>query len=108
MKRIRKLLIFPFALFQGTLAGLIGVVCGILYSFGGFLIDAGVSLGWLSAEAMGTPGLSYGTILAFGALIGMPLIFAAVGFAAGILEAVLFNMIAKWFGGLKPNFYNTD
>lgn len=108
MERIKKLQIFPFALFQGTLAGLIGVVCGILYAFGGFLIDAGVSLGWLSGETMGTPGLSYGTVLAFGALIGMPLIFAAVGFVAGIVEAVLFNLIAKWFGGLKPNFYNTD
>jgi len=108
MKRIRKLQIFPFALFQGTLTGLIGLVCGILYSFGGFLVDAGVSLGWLSGEFWNTPGLSYGTLLAFGALIGMPLIFAAVGFTAGIIEAVLFNIIAKWFGGLKPNFYNTD
>ena len=101
MKRIRKLHIFPFALFQGTLAGLIGVVCGILYAFGGFIIDAGVSLGWLSAEAMGTPGLSYGTILALGALIGMPLIFAAVGFVAGIVEALLFNLLSRWFGGLN-------
>ncbi|NND16148.1 MAG: hypothetical protein HKN89_07465 [Eudoraea sp.] len=108
MKKIKKLQIFPFALFQGTLTGLIGAVCGILYSIGGFLIDAGVSLGWVSGETWETPGLSYGTVLAFGALIGMPLIFAVVGFVAGIIEAFLFNLVANWFGGFNPNFINPE
>lgn len=106
MGRIKKLQIFPFALFQGILSGLLGLVCGILYSFGGFLIDAAVSLGWVSGEYWETPGLSYGTILAFGALIGMPLIFAAVGFVAGIVEAVLFNLLVRRFGGVKLSIFS--
>ncbi|MDH3699238.1 MAG: hypothetical protein OER83_05400 [Flavobacteriaceae bacterium] len=106
MKKINKLQIFPFALFQGILTGLLGLVCGILYSIGGFLIDAVVSLGWVSGEYWETPGLSYGTLLAFGALIGMPLIFAAVGFVAGIVEAVLFNLLVRRFGGVKLSIFS--
>lgn len=103
MGTIKRLKILPFALFQGWLTTLLGLVCGILYSFGGLLIDAGVSLGWISGEAWGTPGLSYGTVLAFGALIGMPVIFGLIGFAGGILEALLFNLISRWVGGFKWN-----
>lgn len=51
-----------------------------------------------------TSGLSYGTLLAFGALIGMPLIFGATGFLTGICEAILYNLFAKLFGGIKINF----
>jgi len=65
-----------WANFSGVLGLLLGLCAGILYAFGGLLIDVGVSLGWLAAETMGTPGLSIGTLYAFGALIGMPFIFA--------------------------------
>ena len=82
----------------------IGVLFGILYSFGGLLADASVSLGILSAEMMATSGLSYGTILAFGALIGMPVIFAIAGFLLGIFEAILYNIFTHWFGSLKIDF----
>ena len=104
MGTIKKLRILPFALFQAWLTTLLGLVCGILYSFGGLLIDAGVSLGWISGEAWGTPGLSYGTVLAFGALIGMPVIFGVIGFLGGIAEALLFNILSRWTGGIKWNF----
>ncbi|RTE53471.1 hypothetical protein EHW67_10675 [Arenibacter aquaticus] len=104
MKPIKRLKLIPFACFQAFLGLLIGLLCGILYAFGGLLIDIGVSLGLLNPESMSTPGLSVGTLLAFGALLGMPLIFAGLGFVLGIVEAVLYNLYAKWFGGLKLDF----
>ena len=91
-------------MFQALLFGLIGAVCGIFYAFGGLVVDALVSLDWLSAQAMSTPGLSFGTVLAFGALVGMPLLFAAAGFVAGMVEAILFNGFARWTGGFKIDF----
>ena len=51
-----------------------------------------------------TPGLSYGTVLAFGALVAMPVIAAGAGFALGIVEALLYNLVARWFGGVTMNF----
>lgn len=106
MKKIKKIGILSFAKFQAVLGVLIGLVCGILYSFGGLIIDAIVTIGWMTSTE--TPGLSYGTVLAFGALIGMPIIFAGAGFLLGIVEAILYNIFAKWFGGLKIDFKQKD
>ena len=94
--------IFSFAKFQAILFAICGLIAGILYSFGGLIIDVMVSIGWLVSQE--TPGLSYGTVLAFGALVGMPLIFAACGFILGLIEAMLFNLFTKWLGKLSINF----
>lgn len=51
----------------------LGLACGVLYSFGGLAYD------------LATTGLNLGTALAFMALVGMPAISGAVGFALGVL-----------------------
>lgn len=95
-------------LFSAKLVGLyglgLGIIAGILYSFGGLLVDSLVTLGWISGVPFGTPGLSYGTVLAFGALFGMPLIFAAFGLVGGVFGAVFYNLATKWFAGLEVDF----
>ena len=101
MKKIKP---FPFALFQAFLAGLVGLFAGILYSFGGLAIDTLVSFGWISSKIASTPGLSYGTILAFGALLGMPIIFASFGFVIGLLEAILYNAFTKGVFKVEVDF----
>lgn len=101
MKKIRKLRVLSFARFQAVLAGLIGLLCGVIYSFGGLLIDFLVSMGVLSSTSFETPGLSTGSVLAFGALIGMPVIFLIAGFFLGILEALLYNLITRLFKGFR-------
>jgi hypothetical protein len=55
----------------------LGLICGVLYSFGGLVID------------LGTTGLNGGTALTFLALIGMPLLLGGVGFLAGVLIVVV-------------------
>ena len=57
-----------------------------LYSLGGLIIDVMVSLKYLDADDMSTTGLGYGTLLSFGALIGMPLIFGGI---LGLLYDIL-------------------
>ncbi len=99
MKRLRVL---AFAKFQAILTALLGLLAGVLYSFGGLILDSMVTLGWIVSDE--TPGLSYGTLLAFGALIGMPFIFAIIGFVTGIIEAILFNIFSKWFDQIKLDF----
>lgn len=90
-----KMKVFSFALFQAKIMALLGLIAGMFYSFGGLTIDILVTLGWITS--MQTPGLSYGTILAFGALIGMPIIFAIFGFFLGIIEAVTYNLFLRKF-----------
>jgi len=102
MARIRKLKLFPFARFQALLGALLGLIAGISYSFGGLIIDTLVTLGWVVTPE--TPGLSYGTVLAFGALIGMPLIGLMAGLVVGFISAILYNLFAKLFGGIEIDF----
>jgi hypothetical protein len=66
------------------------------------VVDILESLDLINSEE--TSGLSFGTILAFGALIGMPIIGAVVGFLTGIVEAFLYNSFTQWFGGLHIHF----
>ena len=99
MDSSKKIKVFSFAKFQSVLMALLGLLAGIIYSFGGLIIDAAVSMNWITTSE--TPGLSYGTILAFGALIGMPLIFATIGFVGGIMEALLFNIFSKWLSAVS-------
>jgi len=96
MAKLKKIGVVFFAKLHAVIGGVIGLIAGILYSFGGLIIDASVSFGWIASSE--TPGLSYGTVLAFGALIGMPGIGVVCGFIAGAIGAVLYNFAAKWFG----------
>ena len=68
----------------------IGLVAGILYSFGGAIYDV-----------LTTVSVNLGTALAFLALIGMPIVFAVFGFIAGAIGAPICNFVAGWFGGIE-------
>jgi len=99
---VKKIKVILFAKLQTYIFAILGLIAGVLYSFGGLIIDVLVTIGWITTSE--TPGLSFGTVLAFGALLGMPIIFAMVGFILGILEAVLFNIFARWFGDIDLDF----
>lgn len=60
----------------------LGLAAGVLYSVGGFFID------------LLTIGLNWGTAMAFGALVGMPVIFGVVGFLVGALVALVAARVA--------------
>lgn len=100
--RINHLGILTFAKFQGVMGLLIGFLLGVMYSFGGLILDTLVTFGWLNS--IQTIGLSIGTILAFGAILGMPIIFSILGFLLGLIEAYLFNLVAHLFGGMNLKF----
>jgi hypothetical protein len=105
MAKCNKINVISFAKLQAILASLLGLVAGILYSFVGFVIDLLVSAELLSHITYATSGLSYGTVLAFGALVGMPLIFALVGFVLGLFEALFYNVYVKWFDAIEVHFW---
>jgi hypothetical protein len=94
LNSMARLNLISFAVFQGTLMGLIGLCLGIIYSFGGAIIDLLVSLSIITSTE--TPGLSIGTLLAFMALIGMPSIGLVFGFILGIIEVLLYNLVSKF------------
>ncbi len=102
MAKLKKIKVFQLAKLNTILAIIVGLIAGILYSFGGLIIDAFVTLGWVTTTE--TPGLSYGTVLAFGALIGMPIVFAAYAFVLILVGGFIYNLFAKRFGGIEIDF----
>lgn len=102
MEKLTRIKMFSFAKFQAIVMALVGLLAGILYSFGGFIIDVLVSFKLLNSSQ--TDGLSYGTVLAFGAVIGMPVLFAMLGYILGLMEAILFNIFSSRFGGINIDF----
>ena len=69
--------ILPVATRLARRMAYLGLVCGVVYSFGGLIYD------WL------TIGLNWGTAMAFMALVGMPLVFGTFGFLSGALIAIV-------------------
>jgi hypothetical protein len=89
MSKLKNIRVLPLAKIQAVVMTFVGLIAGILYSFGGAIYEA----------VTGT--LNSGTALAFLALIGMPVIFGAFGFITGAIEAYLYNTASKWFGGIE-------
>ena len=92
MAKLKSIEVLFFAKLIGLVMSVAGFICGILYSFGGFLYE------------LFTSNLILGTALAFLALIGMPLIFSAVGFVAGGVGAMLYNITARFTEGIESGF----
>lgn len=89
MAKLKKIGVLFSAKLLAIYGAGVGLIAGILYSFGGFINEA----------LTGT--LNSGTALAFLALIGMPIIFAFFGLIAGAIGAILYNLTSKWFGGIE-------
>ena len=77
-----------------------GKVGGALYAFMGFLVGA---LFALMAGILG-PSLSqvpFAGSFGIAALIVLPIIYGIIGFIMCVIMAAVYNLIAKWVGGLQ-------
>lgn len=95
MARLTRVGILFFAKLQGLVFAFIGFLAGIAYSFGGFFYE------------LFTASLNGGTAIAFLAVLGMPAMLGILGFISGAVEAVVYNYLARWSGGLECDL-NTD
>lgn len=90
MAKLRRVGVLFLAKLQAAIMAWVGLGVGIVYSFGGAIYDVA-----------STGSVNVGTALAFFALLGMPILFAAFGFASGAIGAVIYNYTAGWFGGIE-------
>ncbi|MDH3197720.1 MAG: hypothetical protein OEO21_05715 [Candidatus Krumholzibacteria bacterium] len=88
MAQLKRIGVLSSAKLQAILMAYVGLIAGILYSFGGAIYDV-----------VTTGSVNWGTALAFFALIGMPIVFATFGFMTGVIGASLNNLVARWVGG---------
>ena len=87
---IRRIEPMSCAKVGGTLYALLGLVVGICFSLASL-----VGLG-----ALGGAGSSFGALFGIGAIILLPLLYGVLGFIFMYISAALFNVAAKFAGGL--------
>jgi len=70
-----------------------GIVLGIMYGILGLIVAPFL----LIAALVGKDAAMAGVALA----VMLPILYGAGGFIGGIIAAALYNLIAKWTGGLE-------
>lgn len=79
----------------------LGKIMGIIYAVFGLIFGAIVSiislLGAASAEGSG----AFGAMMGVGAIIIVPIVYGVMGFIAGIITALIYNVAAGWVGGIN-------
>ena len=77
-------------------------VCGIVYAIFGLvfgLIITGIALA-VPASANVPSGFLAG-VFGIGSVIVLPLLYGVLGFIGGIIFAAVYNLAAKWTGGME-------
>ncbi|MGE5235670.1 MAG: hypothetical protein ACM3O7_04935 [Acidobacteriota bacterium] len=89
--RVRRLGVLSTALTSAVIHAVLGLVVGALVALVGMLPRAaGVAVSLLR-----------GPLLGAAALVGLPLLYAAVGFVSGVVLALLYNLAARLTGGVE-------
>jgi hypothetical protein len=76
-----------------------GFVLGVLYGILSLLVVPFVLLVAALGSRTGVP--TPGIFLGAGLEILLPVLYAAAGFVGGIIASALYNLIAKWTGGIE-------
>ena len=76
-----------------------GIICAILYGLMG--VVEGVFILVLSAFAPNTSGPGMPKAFGIGIAFAMPIFTIVAGFLGGVLTAWLYNLIARWVGGIQ-------
>ncbi len=91
MKEIRQVDPFSLAKVWGVLYAAIGVIIGLFFAAFGSLMQ--------QFETEETSGLS--AMFGVSSLILFPLLYGFIGLLAGMIGGFLYNVIARWVGGIR-------
>jgi hypothetical protein len=78
-----------------------GIVLAILYGFLALIIAPFLLIAGLVGARAGGAGAGIGMAVF---AVAMPFLYAAIGFVFGVIGAALYNLIARWTGGLELEF----
>ncbi len=89
MQKLKKLGVLSVAKLQAVIMAVFGLVIGIFYA----------TLGPLMRAVTGSPAMS--SQLGVLAIIILPIFYGILGFVFGAIGALLYNLFAKWLGGIE-------
>jgi ABC-type polysaccharide/polyol phosphate export permease len=79
----------------------LGIVYAVLYALLGVIIGVCFALIGMVASSMAPSGaFSFGWL----SVIIFPILYAVIGFIAGLIVGFLYNLVAGWTGGIELTF----
>jgi hypothetical protein len=78
----------------------VGKIYAVTLAILGFILGIFVALIGSAAATFHRPGM-FGAGFGIASIIIFPVIYAIIGFIAGIIGAALYNLVAKWVGGIQ-------
>ena len=91
-KRLTRIAVVKAGLVIGVLYGLLGCVAVPIFMFVGAAAGA-------AARSSGS-AVPFGFIFGIGALF-IPVLYGVMGFIVGLIAAAVYNLVAKWTGGVE-------
>ena len=99
---LTKIGVLSVARITGGVYAAIGLLVGCFFSLASLVGSFAASM----ANAEEFAGAAIGLLLGIGAIVFMPLIYGMMGFLAGALGALVFNLASGVFGGIEMTFVN--
>jgi hypothetical protein len=85
-----------------SLAKISTVIYAFLGLIVGFFVAIAIAFGALAGSFISnSPNVLLGFVLAFGAIILFPVMYAILGFLAGLITSALYNWVVGYTGGIQ-------
>lgn len=95
-RKLKRIAPLQLGKMMGMLYGLMGLIFLPFFFLAGLL---GAFAQHASNDASGAGAAAAGIMVGFG--IFMPVMYAVFGFVFGVISAALYNLIARWIGGIE-------
>ena len=95
--RLRHITVVQFALVVAVLYALLGVLLGLAW----WLILSPIMMAGMKGSGVSAPGVAAMTGIGFLAILIFPIMYGIIGFIAGLIYAALYNLAARWTGGIE-------
>ncbi len=95
-RKLKRIAPLQLGKMLGILYGLMGL---IFLPFFALFAVIGSLAGSQSQESAGVGALAAGGMLFMGLM--MPVIYGVMGFVLGVISAALYNLVARWIGGIE-------
>lgn len=95
---IKRFGVFSVAKIYGLLMFIFGLIFGVLYGL--FFILFGAAMSAMNSRDAAAGGVS-SIVLGIAMMIGIPLMYGAMGFIMGAIGALIYNALAGIIGGVK-------
>lgn len=94
---VKRIGVLSLGKVMGAIYGGMGLLFGLIFSFVSLL---GLAFGAALQDTGGFESM-FGLLFGVGAVVLLPVFYGLMGFLAGLLTAALYNLAARFVGGLE-------